>query len=258
MSSLDPFYLIDKLRVHVFVCDTSASITGLSVTGDLNMNGFRIINLGTPLLPTDAATKLYVDSIATSGLPAGANTQIQYNNLGMFGADANFTWRTASQVFAISGAAPAAVVGSQTPDVGPALQLKTNIAPGTISVLAGPSQLTYQTSVTTVGAVSSTLLAFQLTNKTAAYCDVTVNAITTAGPNQGSVGTIHSRFYFKLITGVLTVSTVTTDFNIVEVAGMAVSVAASGTVLNVNVTGTALNTHVWNGQATLYVTAAWP
>ncbi len=271
MSSLDPFILIDQLRVHVLVGDTgtfgnltvtgmltatNATITNLSLLGNLDMNGFRVINMGMPINPADAATKQYVDSIAASGIPAGLNTQVQYNNAGTFGADANFTWRAGSQILAISGVAPVLVVGSQTADVGPALQLKTNLSAGTLAVLPGPSQLFYQSSVTTVGAGSATLFAFQLTDRTGAYCDVTVTGITTAGA-VGGVGAFRRRFYFKLQSGALTMSTVTTDFENSEVAGMDLLVAGSGTVLNVNVVGTA-NTHVWSGLAVLSVTAAWP
>jgi len=271
MSGLDPFIVIDQLRVKVFEGDVgtfnnltvtglltaaNATITNLSLLGNLNMNGFRVINMGPPINPNDAATKQYVDSIATSGVPAGLNTQVQYNSFGMFAADANFTWRTASQVLAVSGAAPAVVIGSQTPDIGPALQLKTNLSPGTIAVLTGPSQLFYQTSLTTVGAGPATLFAFQLTDRTAAYCDVVVTGITTAGA-VGGVGAFRRRFFFKVQSGTVTVSTVTTDFENSEVAGMDLLVAGAGSVLNVNVVGTG-NTHVWSGQATLSVTGAWP
>ena len=37
-----------------------------SISSDLDMGSFKIINLGTPVNPTDAATKAYVDSIASS------------------------------------------------------------------------------------------------------------------------------------------------------------------------------------------------
>lgn len=39
----------------------SVSISMLSISADLDMNAFKIINLGTPIAATDAATKAYVD-----------------------------------------------------------------------------------------------------------------------------------------------------------------------------------------------------
>ena len=46
---------------------TFSEINGLSIDAELNLNNNKIINLATPTLPTDAATKAYADSV-TSGL----------------------------------------------------------------------------------------------------------------------------------------------------------------------------------------------
>ncbi len=56
----------DLLRVNQnntidFLVPTSLS--GFSITANLDMAGFKVINLGTPTLATDAATKAYVDSV---------------------------------------------------------------------------------------------------------------------------------------------------------------------------------------------------
>lgn len=56
----------DLLRVNQnntidFLVPTSLS--GFSITANLDMVGFKVINLGTPTLATDAATKAYVDSV---------------------------------------------------------------------------------------------------------------------------------------------------------------------------------------------------
>lgn len=40
------------------------SLSGFAITADLDVDGFKIINLGTPTLATDGATKAYVDSVA--------------------------------------------------------------------------------------------------------------------------------------------------------------------------------------------------
>src|SRR6185295_9708244 len=67
--------------VDVMFLDTS--------TPALNMNAHRIISLANPTLAQDAATKSYVDGGAHT--VAGANTQVQYNNAGVFGASDRFT-----------------------------------------------------------------------------------------------------------------------------------------------------------------------
>lgn len=43
------------------------SLAGFSITANLDMAGFKVINLGTPTLATDGATKAYVDSVAGGG-----------------------------------------------------------------------------------------------------------------------------------------------------------------------------------------------
>jgi hypothetical protein len=248
--SLDPFMLIDQLRVKVLVADD------VEIGSNLDMNGYRIVNLGAPTAATDAATKAYVDSIAVSGTPAGANTNIQYNNAGVFAGDSRLTWSPTPQVFAVSGPTARVVVGSQTPDLGAALQLKTSAPSGTIALLAGPSQLVFQSSVTTAGAgAPAALLALELANNTAAYCDLTATAVTTAGA-VGDVAFFHRRFRFKRAGATATLSAVTVDFEDTEVPGLDVVLAVSGTVLNVSVLRTA-NTHVWSCVAKLTVTGAW-
>jgi hypothetical protein len=49
----------------------------------------------TPTAATDLATKAYVDAAADGGV-AGANTQVQFNNNGAFGASSNLTFTAAS------------------------------------------------------------------------------------------------------------------------------------------------------------------
>lgn len=80
-----------------------------------------------------------------SGLPAGANTQIQFNNAGAFGASPNLTW--------VSPALTVGVAGSTTG------QLKlTGATSGTISILGQAAAGTYNFNLpTTAGSASDCL-----------------------------------------------------------------------------------------------------
>lgn len=51
------------------------TLNGINVTNNIDIKGFKIENLGTPLQPSDAATKAYVD-FAVAGIPAPLLTLI--------------------------------------------------------------------------------------------------------------------------------------------------------------------------------------
>jgi hypothetical protein len=85
------------------------NLTGGTMTGDISMSGTRRIrNLAAPAVNADAATKQYVDTqvAGASGSPAGANGQIQFNNAGSFGAEANLFWNASSNRLGIQNASP--------------------------------------------------------------------------------------------------------------------------------------------------------
>jgi hypothetical protein len=44
------------------------SLSGFSITANLDLAGFKIVNLGTPTLPTDAVTKAYADSLVAGSI----------------------------------------------------------------------------------------------------------------------------------------------------------------------------------------------
>lgn len=65
---------------------TSVGFTTLSMAGAINMNGYPINGLATPILATDAATKAYVDAYATGLQPKAAVVAATLSNITLSGA----------------------------------------------------------------------------------------------------------------------------------------------------------------------------
>lgn len=68
-----------------FIQETFAralSTFGGTLTGILNMGGFKITNLGTPAASTDASTKAYVDATISAGIPDGNKGDITVSGTG--------------------------------------------------------------------------------------------------------------------------------------------------------------------------------
>ena len=67
----------------------------------------QLKNISAPTDNTDAATKIYVDSVISSGsavaAAAGSNNQIQYNSNGVLGASSNFTFDSTTSLLTITG-----------------------------------------------------------------------------------------------------------------------------------------------------------
>lgn len=70
---------------------------------DIDWNAKKITNLGAPGSDDDASTKKYVDDNVGAATPAGADTQIQFNESGSLGADAELTWDTGSSILNVAG-----------------------------------------------------------------------------------------------------------------------------------------------------------
>lgn len=99
--------------------------TGAQLNVPLDMNGDKITELGTPTSSTDAATKAYVDAVipdqtgnsgeflttngsalswsAVSASPGGSNTQVQYNDSGVFGGESTFTYDETNNRLTVTG-----------------------------------------------------------------------------------------------------------------------------------------------------------
>ncbi|MDO8504747.1 MAG: hypothetical protein Q7S36_02735, partial [Candidatus Liptonbacteria bacterium] len=101
---------IDRLGQGTFATTTisSLTVTGSStlaetvITGQLTLSGMS----GTKCLrEVNGVVTVAASDCGTSGssTAAGLNTQIQFNNDGAFGGDANFTWVSSTKLFTITG-----------------------------------------------------------------------------------------------------------------------------------------------------------
>lgn len=71
-------------------------------TGEQSMGTNKLTNVVDPTVNQDAATKKYVDD--NVGAPGGANTQVQFNDSGVFGGDAGLIYnKTTNQLSVLSG-----------------------------------------------------------------------------------------------------------------------------------------------------------
>ena len=89
-------------------------------TGDIDpvaSGGFVTIAGGTNVTTALSGNTLTIN--ATTAAPAGANGDVQYNNSGAFGAEANFNWNAASNFLTLKGStnAPALKLENSTPSL---------------------------------------------------------------------------------------------------------------------------------------------
>ncbi len=62
-----------------------------------------IVTVPTPTLETGAANKNYVDTHGGGGTPGGNNTEVQYNNNGLFGGSSDFVWDNTLKKLTVNG-----------------------------------------------------------------------------------------------------------------------------------------------------------
>ena len=238
---------------------TSLSISGVANLG--NVGNVKILGgINGYVLSTDGAGNLswVVQSNGGGGnaTPAGSNTQIQYNDGGIFGATGNFTWNNLTRVLFVGGNAN--IEGNLT-----ARTLRSNVANGTaplvvesttpVANLAVETAATVrnaaQPNITSVGTLTLLNVAGNLTSANANVGNlltanfVTGTLTTNAQPNITSVGTL---------TG-LNVSSNITAVNITANTGIFIGNGSGLTnIAGANVVGTVANaTYALNaGNAT--------
>lgn len=90
------------------------------------------------------------ETVATT--PSGSNTQIQFNNNGSFGADANFTWASSTQLLTITGTSTISGnlgVGTTTPAYKLDVAGQIRFSSGGFVFPDGTTQTTATTATTT-------------------------------------------------------------------------------------------------------------
>ena len=110
-------FTVNGMTVSANLSAANANIANLVTTGNINFAGVSNVNLGAVgnihisggtanyVLQTDGAGNLswVAQSGGSGGTPGGANTQIQFNDDGTFGGNANLTFDKATSVLTITG-----------------------------------------------------------------------------------------------------------------------------------------------------------
>ena len=85
---VENFYFIENATTGAYTVEFKyISGSGSSVTWSATDKTSKIINA-----TMDDGTNPNIKEITVGGLPGGSNTQVQFNNSGAFGGDANFVW----------------------------------------------------------------------------------------------------------------------------------------------------------------------
>jgi len=244
-----------------YVNDAQVTITGVTGAASSNVNGLTFYVQLASNFPTTGNVSLYTsanasgpvdgtgltytnspNAIATStvgssggsGLVAGGNTQIQYNNGAGFAADGNLVWNYSSRVLTVTGSS--VITGNA--NVGNLNATGTVTASILVSNIANGTAPLTVTSTTKVANLNVDLLdgydtATAATANTVvvrnADGNITGNNIsgtlsTAAQPNITSVGTLTS----LAVTGNITGANVTTSSYVIRSVGTAIS--AAGTI----------------------------
>ena len=119
-----------------------AKLAGLTFTNAPIANG------DTPLVAFGKLQGQITSLPSPSGSPAGANTQVQFNNTGAFGGDADLTWALATNTLALGGVDTGVELQAITAEpaataVGRLRLYAKNIAGRMMLKLIGPSGLDY-------------------------------------------------------------------------------------------------------------------
>jgi hypothetical protein len=242
--------------VHDNTAHSAINLNALATpTADLNLNNFKITNLATPTVSTDAATKAYVDGVAeglhihaASYAATTANLNATYSN-GTSGVGATLTNAGAQAAFATDGVSPSInariLVKNQTTTSQNGIYTLTTVGTGSTNWV-----LTRATDFDTAAEISGGDFTFVDAGSTLANTGwVSVDDVTTVGTDPIVFQQFSGAGTYTASTGVLLTGT---NFTGVVVASGGLSVGASGFELDTTIAVRKYAANVGDGTATTY------
>lgn len=215
------------LGTSVISTATMNTITAGSTTGNLNGNWTVSGNLSASNVKTNNYLYANGDPISFVNI-AGSNTQIQFNNNGVFGASSNFVFNTSTNVLTVTGNVNA------TQFIGNGLGLTNSNAAN----LTGTIPTSIQSNITQLGTLSSltvtgTASAGNVTASGTVTGSKLTGSLTTASqPNVTSLGTLTN-----LISNGVVNFTNTSNVSLGSVGNVHISGGTSGYVLSTDGSG---------------------
>jgi hypothetical protein len=242
--------------VHDNTAHSAINLNALATpTADLNLNNYKITNLATPTLSTDAATKAYVDGVAeglhihaASYAATTANLNATYSN-GTAGVGATLTNAGANAAFATDGVSPTInsriLVRLQTSQAQNGIYVLTTVGDGST-----PWVLTRATDFDTAAEMSGGDFTFVDAGSTLANTGwVSVDEVNTVGTDPVVFQQFSGAGTYTASDGVLLTGT---NFTGVVVASGGLSVGATGFQLDTTIAVRKYAANVGDGTATTY------
>jgi hypothetical protein len=242
--------------VHDNTAHSAINLNALAApTADLNLNNYKITNLATPTVSTDAATKAYVDSVAeglhihaASFAGTTANLNATYSN-GTAGVGATLTNAGANAAFATDGVSPTLnariLVRLQTSQAQNGIYVLTTVGDGST-----PWVLTRAADFDTAAEMAGGDFTFVDTGTTLANTGwVSVDEVTTVGTDPVVFQQFSGAGTYTASDGVLLTGS---NFTGVVVSSGGLSVGASGFELDTAIAVRKYAANVGDGTATTY------
>ena len=242
--------------VHDNTAHSAINLNALATpTADLNLNNYKITNLATPTLSTDAATKAYVDGVAeglhihaASYAATTANLNATYSN-GTAGVGATLTNAGANAAFTTDGVSPSInariLVRLQTAQAQNGIYVLSTVGDGST-----PWVLTRATDFDTAAEMSGGDFTFVDAGSTLANTGwVSVDEVNTVGTDPVVFQQFSGAGTYTASDGVLLTGT---NFTGVVVASGGLSVGATGFQLDTTIAVRKYAANVGDGTATTY------
>ena len=242
--------------VHDNTAHSAINLNALATpTADLNLNNYKITNLATPTLSTDAATKAYVDGVAeglhihaASYAATTTNLNATYSN-GTAGVGATLTNAGANAAFTTDGVSPSInariLVRLQTATAENGIYVLSTVGDGST-----PWVLTRATDFDTAAEMSGGDFTFVDAGSTLANTGwVSVDEVNTVGTDPVVFQQFSGAGTYTASDGVLLTGT---NFTGVVVASGGLSVGATGFQLDTTIAVRKYAANVGDGSATTY------